>query len=114
MFGSNSLLGKPPLSISLSASTAAATYIFTTPTCRATIITRQPCKNTKFNFKNYTLKKIPNLIKISLLWGPHSLNAEFQHFTPRSNKISILWRPHSKRGFGGERRPKDRVKTWWL
>jgi hypothetical protein len=45
----------------VSASTA-ATYIFTAPTCRTTIITLEPC----------------------------ALNAEFQHFMLRFNKISLL------------------------
>jgi hypothetical protein len=42
---------------------------------------------------------------------PCALNAEFQHFMPRFNKTSLLCGPHSKRGIGGEKRPKDRVKT---
>jgi hypothetical protein len=42
---------------------------------------------------------------------PHALNAEFQHFIPRFNKTSLLCGPHSKRGYGGEKSPKDSVKT---
>ncbi len=51
----------PCLSFFVSASTA-ATYIFSAPTCTATIIPLEPC----------------------------ALNAEFQHFIPRFNKISLL------------------------
>jgi hypothetical protein len=43
---------------------------FTAPTCTTTIITLEPCV----------------------------LNAEFQHFIPRSNKISLLYKYHWKRG----------------
>jgi hypothetical protein len=44
---------------------------------------------------------------------PCALNAEFQqHFIPRFNKTSLLCGPPSKRVVkGGERKPKDRVKT---
>jgi hypothetical protein len=45
---------------------------------------------------------------------PCALNAEFQHLIPRFNQTSLLCRLHSKRGIGGEKRPKDRVKTGWL
>jgi len=43
---------------------------------------------------------------------PCTLNAEFQHFISRFNKSCFLCGgPHSKRGIGGERRPKERMKT---
>jgi hypothetical protein len=69
------------LSFFLSASTG-ATYIFTTPTCTATIVTSN-C----------------------------ALAAEFQHFIPRFNKTSLTLQTSLKEGIGGEKRPKDRVKT---
>jgi hypothetical protein len=62
-----------PLSFLWSTSTA-ATYIFTAPTCRTTIITLERC----------------------------ALNDEFQHFMLRCNKISLLCRYLWKRD-GGER-----------
>jgi len=71
----------PCFSFFLSASTA-ATYIFTVPTCTATIIPLEPC----------------------------ALNAEIQYFVLRFNKISSLT-DTTKREARGERRPKDRVKT---
>jgi hypothetical protein len=40
--------------------------------------------------------------------GPRPLSAEFQHFILRFNKMSLLC---GYQGTGGERRPKDRVKT---
>jgi hypothetical protein len=40
---------------------------------------------------------------------PCALNADFQHFIPRFNKTFLLYRYSPKKGFGGERRPKDRV-----
>ncbi len=64
----------------LSASTVVGGYIFTAPTCTATIMSLQPC----------------------------ALNAHFQHFIPRFNKISLLYGYPWKKGLG-ERRPKDRV-----
>jgi hypothetical protein len=72
----------------VSASTA-ATYIFTAPTCRTTIITLEPC----------------------------ALNAEFQHFMLGFNKISLLcgylW---SERGDSGWKQRgkgvKERVILW--
>jgi hypothetical protein len=48
-------VSSPALSFFLSASIAAATYIFAAPTCTTTIISLDPC----------------------------ALNAEFQHFTPK-------------------------------
>ncbi len=46
---------------------------------------------------------------------PCALNAEFLHFIPRFNKTSLLCGPlWLKDGLGGEKRPKDRVKTGWL
>jgi len=62
-----------PLSFFLSASTA-ATYIFTAPSCTTTTITLEPC----------------------------ALNAEFQHFIPRSYILYInSLRPSVWRGFWG-------------
>jgi hypothetical protein len=55
----------------VSASTLAAAYIFTAPTCKATMIGVEPC----------------------------ALNAEFQHFIPRFNKISLLYGSPLKEGF---------------
>jgi len=63
-----------PLSFFLSAS-AAATYIFTAPTCTTTIIILELC----------------------------ALNAEFQHFIPIFDKIFLLCEYHCKRGLMGER-----------
>jgi len=40
--------------------------------------------------------------------GPRALSAEFQHFILRFNKMSLLC---GYQRTGGERRPKDRVKT---
>jgi hypothetical protein len=57
------------LSFFLSSFTA-ATYIFTAPTCTATIILLEPC----------------------------ALNVEFQHFILRFNKISLLYGYHWKKG----------------
>ncbi len=57
---------------SLRASTTAATYIFTAPTCTTTIITLDPC----------------------------ALNAEFQCFIPRFINISLVCGPDFK-GEGG-------------
>ncbi len=73
------------LSFFLSASTA-ATYIFTALTCTISIISLEPC----------------------------ALNGEFQHFILRSSQMSSLCRLSLKQGIGGERRPKDRVKTGLL
>jgi hypothetical protein len=81
------------LSLSLSASTA-ATYIFTAPKCTTTVISLEH----------------------------RTLNAEFQHFILSCSilcwdliKMSLLcgyrWERES---IGGERRPKDRVKTGLL
>jgi len=64
----------------LSASTAAAAYIFSALNCTTTIISL----------------------------GPRALSAEFQHFILRFNKMSLLC---GYQRTGGERRPKDRVKT---
>ncbi len=55
------------LSFFFMSDSTAATYIFTSPTCTATIIPLQPC----------------------------ALNAEFQHFILRFNKISLLYGYHS-------------------
>jgi hypothetical protein len=45
---------------------------------------------------------------------PCALSAEYQHFILRFIKMSFtLWIP-LKEGIGGERRPKDRVKTGLL
>ncbi len=73
-------LVSPCLSSFFSASTVCYIYIFTTPpTYKAIIVSLQPC----------------------------ALNADFQDFIPRFNKISLLlWVPLRK-GFGGERLPKD-------
>ncbi len=57
-----------------------ATYIFTDPTCKATIFSLEPC----------------------------ALNVEFQHFNAKFNKISLLY-GYPQRRVWGERRPKDRV-----
>jgi hypothetical protein len=46
---------------------------------------------------------------------PCALNAGFQHFILRFNKKVFTFRiPLKKEGIVGERRPKDRVKTWLL
>jgi hypothetical protein len=90
-------LGKPSIlvvnwvsscpSLFLSASTTTTTYIFTAPNCTTTIVSLEPC----------------------------ALNAEFQHFILRFNKNVFTLRIPLKEGIGGgERRPKDRVKTGWL
>jgi hypothetical protein len=42
---------------------------------------------------------------------PCALTADFQHFIPRFNKTSFT---SFKEGIGGEKRPKDRVKTGLL
>jgi hypothetical protein len=43
---------------------------------------------------------------------PCALNAEFQqHFIPRFNKNFLTLQTSFKEGIGGEKRPKDRVKT---
>jgi hypothetical protein len=73
------------LTFFLSASTT-ATYIFTAPNCTTTIISLEPC----------------------------ALNAEYQHFILRFIKMSLLCGYFVKEGIGGERRPKDRVKTGLL
>jgi hypothetical protein len=54
------------LSFFFMSDSTAATYIFTSPTCTATIIPLEPC----------------------------ALSAEFQHFIPRFNKISLLYGYH--------------------
>jgi len=59
----------PYLSFFCSASTVAA-YIFTSPTCKATTISLEPC----------------------------ALNADFQHFIPRFNQISLLYGYAWKKG----------------
>jgi hypothetical protein len=51
-------------------------YIFTAPTCTATIISLEPCAS----------------------------NSEFQHFILRFNKTSLLGGYHSKRGKGAKER----------
>jgi hypothetical protein len=83
--------GKPSFILSFLFSWAppllAATYIFTAPNCTTTIISLEP----------YALHA-----------GHH------QHFILRFIKMSFtLWTP-LKEGIGGERRPKDRVKTGLL
>jgi hypothetical protein len=45
---------------------------------------------------------------------PCALNVEFQHFILRFIKMSLLCGYFVKEGIGGERRPKDRMKTWLL
>jgi hypothetical protein len=57
-----------------------AVYIFTAPTCKATMISLEPC----------------------------ALNADVQHFIPKFKKIFLLYGYPWKRVWG-ERRPKDRV-----
>ncbi len=74
-WGYVSFYGEPVFSFFFGAPTLAA-YIFAALTCKATIISLQSC----------------------------ALNADFQHFVPRSNKIFLL-----ERRVWGERRPKDRV-----
>ncbi len=59
----------------IASTTAAATYIFTAPTCTTTIITLEPC----------------------------ALNAEFQHFILRFNKNFLTLLIPLKQGIGGER-----------
>jgi len=44
---------------------------------------------------------------------PCALNAEFQHFILRFNKNFLTLRIPLKEGIGGEKRPKDRVKSLW-
>jgi hypothetical protein len=61
----------PRLSFFCSASTVAA-YIFIAPTCKATIISLEPC----------------------------ALNADFQYFIPRFNKIFLLYGYPWKKGLG--------------
>jgi hypothetical protein len=41
---------------------------------------------------------------------PCALNAEFQHFIPKS-LIKLPYFADLTQGIGGEKRPKDRVKT---
>jgi hypothetical protein len=55
-------------------------YIFTAPTCKATIISLEPC----------------------------ALNADFQHFIPGFNKVSLLYGYPWKKGLS-ESRLKDKV-----
>jgi hypothetical protein len=74
------ILASPPLSFFLSASTA-ATCIFTTPICTATIITLEPS----------------------------ALNV--QHFIPRFNKILLLCRYHWKRGWGVRPKDRVTLQT---
>ncbi len=69
----------PCHSFFFSASTVPA-YIFTVPTCKATLISLEPC----------------------------ALNADFQHFIPRFNKISYFMDTPERRVWD-ERRPKDRL-----
>jgi len=74
-WGYVSFYGEPVFSFFFGAPTLAA-YIFAALTCKATIISLQSC----------------------------ALNADFQHFVPRSNKKFLL-----ERRVWGERSPKDRV-----
>jgi len=67
----------PCLSFFFSASTVAA-YIFTAPTCKAAIISLEPC----------------------------ALNADFQHFIPRFNKTFLLYGYSPKKGLGVKGGPK--------
>jgi hypothetical protein len=73
------------LSFIVSASTA-ATHIFTVPNCTIIIIGLVPC----------------------------AVNAEFQYFILRFNKNVFTLRIPLKERIGGERRPKDRMKTGLL
>jgi hypothetical protein len=66
----------------LSASTVAA-YIFTAPTCKATIVSLKPC----------------------------ALNADFKHFILRFIKFPYFMDTSERRVWGGERRPKDRMTS---
>ncbi len=77
-WGYLSFCGEPCLSFFFSASTV-ATYIFTALIWKATIISLEPC----------------------------ALNANFQHFIPRSNKHFLLYDILERRVWS-ERRPKDR------
>jgi hypothetical protein len=58
-----------------------------------------------------TLTDQPNELIYKIPLKPCALNAEIQHFVLRFNKISLLYGYQLKEGLGGERRPKDRVKT---
>ncbi len=62
-------------------SSAAATYIFTAPTCTTTIIALEPC----------------------------ALYAKFEHFILRFNKISLRLQIPLKEGIGGEREGEDKI-----
>ncbi len=61
----------------------APTYIFIFPKCATIIISLEPC----------------------------ALNVKFQYFILRFNKNVFILQIPLKEGIGGERRPKDKVKT---